>query len=712
MKEAKELLSCTLNDLVDELVRWKKHEGNNCFVEQFESVGLISSGKKDNRRIIFCVLAPLIILSDYAEEDRIKSYCKKNDISLKTDRDSERETQYRYSKLLKIFSYHLIRESCRLQAICENSASFEEMSSYFYHNRYDNLRAGVQSIITQNTTIKSTLGEITVEEAFQYIQKYLFQQQQNKLKQENKEAKPLEDLNKEVTTQYKEYKSKKNTDQHTGNSSTAKDILGENAYVKYSVAFMILFDGTMTGGENMGNPTYVNYEENIFSAIDNGAKQIVLTGAPGTGKTRMAKDIAIKKGTALPWSAEEPKAEEPEAEEPEAEKTQYELVQFHPSYDYTDFIEGLRPVENADGKVEFRKLDGIFKRFCRHVAEQNKKDAEEDEKNAGNGADCGIDKKDFKASYEKICKENKYFFLIDEINRADLSKVFGELMYCLESDKRGEKNKIQTQYQNLTQSFTQREYIGFLRAKEYSEDEINQYFEKKKQQNQDKSNEKMQSVNPTTVTTTETADQTTEQNQNQDKSDEIQKVIDGRVDVFADGFYIPENVIIIGTMNDIDRSVESMDYALRRRFLWKEIEVSEDLLKEAFKNFWNAADEIAKEIATRVMALNAVMTNPKYSNFGLNRQYYISQGQLANLPTDITNKLEKVSKDNTAEDSNLKEFLKNVFEWRIEPLLREYVRGEDEETVENFITACISALKISDPENNTGANSGSKTSGT
>ena len=43
--------------------------------------------------------------------------------------------------------------------------------------------------------------------------------------------------------------------------------------------------------------------------------------------------------------------------------------------------------------------------------------------------------------------------------------------------------------------------------------------------------------------------------------------------MFKDGFYIPENVIVIGTMNDIDRSVESMDFALRRRFIWKEIEV-------------------------------------------------------------------------------------------------------------------------------------------
>lgn len=131
-------------------------------------------------------------------------------------------------------------------------------------------------------------------------------------------------------------------------------------------------------------------KDQIKNLIQNGATQIILTGAPGTGKTRMAKEIA---------------------------GSHYKLVQFHPSYDYTDFVEGLRPVEE-EGKMVFRKVDGIFKEFCRKVVEEGKKD-------------------------------EKYFFLIDEINRADLSKVFGELMFCLETDKRGEDNAIQTQYQNL-----------------------------------------------------------------------------------------------------------------------------------------------------------------------------------------------------------------------------------------------------------------------
>ena len=87
-------------------------------------------------------------------------------------------------------------------------------------------------------------------------------------------------------------------------------------------------------------------EAKIKEIIENGATQIILTGAPGTGKTRLAKKIAEE------FCQEQTK--------------KYELVQFHPSYDYTDFVEGIRPVEykDQDGneKVEFRKVDGIFKK--------------------------------------------------------------------------------------------------------------------------------------------------------------------------------------------------------------------------------------------------------------------------------------------------------------------------------------------------------------
>ena len=317
------------------------------------------------------------------------------------------------------------------------------------------------------------------------------------------------------------------------------------------------------------------YKEEIKKFIDFGAKQIIMTGAPGTGKTFIAKEIAKEIGGELEWKENE-------------EEKKYRLVQFHPSYDYTDFIEGLRPIEKkdnegADGKIVFAKKDGIFKKFCRKVATEGDKD-------------------------------KKYVFIIDEINRADLSKVFGELMYCLEADKRGNRNKVLTPYENLT------------------------------------------------------------------TYDDEGKKMDN--DIFKGGFYIPENVIIIGTMNDIDRSVESMDFALRRRFLWKEIKVSRRLLKEGLKAIsdkenWNLKNKDVKisGIVTAIEALNKKIKEQE----GLGSEYCVSHGQFANLPQNI---LEKLSDDK----DNAEEFLEAVWDLRLRSLIFEYVRGEN--YAEKFTEDC------------------------
>ena len=336
-------------------------------------------------------------------------------------------------------------------------------------------------------------------------------------------------------------------------------------------------------------------KDQIKNLIKNGATQIILTGAPGTGKTRMAKEIA-KQGAELTWE---------EKKEKDDSCPHYKLVQFHPSYDYTDFVEGLRPVEE-EGKMVFRKVDGIFKEFCRKVVDKGEKD-------------------------------EKYFFLIDEINRADLSKVFGELMFCLETDKRGKDNAIQTQYQNLpTYDIKGKKYYG------------------------------------------------------EDESE----------DVFKDGFYIPKNVIIIGTMNDIDRSVESMDFALRRRFIWKEIDVDEVLLKDSLTEIINLhykqiaqeakPEEVAKKLAEHIMNLNSTLDDKRYN---LGKHYYISQGQFANLSKNIID--DAVQAGNNDAESEKAEaiatsLLKAVWKLRLESLLYEYIRGEGNE--DSFVDSCYKAL--------------------
>ena len=121
-------------------------------------------------------------------------------------------------------------------------------------------------------------------------------------------------------------------------------------------------------------------------------KNIILQGAPGVGKSFAAKRLA--------YSILE-----------EKNTNQVKVIQFHQSYSYEDFIVGFRPSED-EGK-QFEKRYGVFYDFCKKAADDS---------------------------------DNKYFFIIDEINRGNLSKIFGELLLLIENDKRGKEYKIQLLY--------------------------------------------------------------------------------------------------------------------------------------------------------------------------------------------------------------------------------------------------------------------------
>ena len=127
--------------------------------------------------------------------------------------------------------------------------------------------------------------------------------------------------------------------------------------------------------------------ESILSGLEH-KKNVILQGPPGTGKTFVAKLLAY-------------------AMMKEEDDARIEMVQFHQSYSYEDFIQGFRP-RKAQGFE--RRYFGVFYRFC----ERAKSDL-----------------------------DRPYFFVIDEINRGNLSKIFGELMMLIEADKRGEKHRVQ-----------------------------------------------------------------------------------------------------------------------------------------------------------------------------------------------------------------------------------------------------------------------------
>lgn len=212
------------------------------------------------------------------------------------------------------------------------------------------------------------------------------------------------------------------------------------------------------------------------------AHNLIFTGAPGTGKTYLAQQIAKEMGCS---------------------ETCVGFVQFHPSYDYTDFVEGLRPKQDEGGNIGFEPKDGIFKKFCENAL----------------------------LSYlSKVENAPKYVFIIDEINRGEISKIFGELFFSLDSGYRVTKEMIDEHKSGKSPLVTIR----------------TQYANMCKQPNA------------------------------------FDKALGITNENDYGHFFVPNNVYIIGTMNDIDRSVESMDFAMRRRFAFKEILASDrmEMIKE------------------------------------------------------------------------------------------------------------------------------------
>lgn len=198
---------------------------------------------------------------------------------------------------------------------------------------------------------------------------------------------------------------------------------------------------------------------NVLEALLRNKKNVILQGAPGVGKTFAAKKLAY-------------------AMMGEVDDSRIELVQFHQNYSYEDFIMGYRP--EKDG---FKLTEGIFYKFCQVAANH---------------------------------PDKEYFFIIDEINRGNMSKIFGELMMLIEKDYRGTKATLA--------------YSGMP-------------------------------------------------------------------------FSVPENLYIIGMMNTADRSLAMIDYALRRRFSFFEMEPGFN--SEGFQKYQNAfANETFNTLIDQIKVLN------------------------------------------------------------------------------------------------------------
>lgn len=363
------------------------------------------------------------------------------------------------------------------------------------------------------------------------------------------------------------------------------------------------------------------------------SRNIIFRGAPGTGKTYLAREIAadiISDGYFDDFSM---LADE--------QKEQVEFVQFHPSYDYSDFVEGLRPKINADGSMGFELKDGIFKRFvdrARKNYENSQKSQETVEKETSaqesiadffSSIEFGVD------TFETV---NKNVFTVTSADdehievaipgNATVNKLrlnTDELRQMLESDTTFTKVRDFTAFfgkKFATQAYSydfalykeiikkkpapvSRQAITPEKLKKYifiideiNRGEISKIF-----------GELFFALDPG-YRGSAGAVSTQYANLHTDPSKK---------------FYIPENVYIIGTMNDIDKSVDSFDFAMRRRFRFIEIRADERLEMLAALD-----DELESEAIRRMTALNQeiLKTEELNENYQIGGSYFLKLKEL------------------------------------------------------------------------------------
>ena len=402
--------------------------------------------------------------------------------------------------------------------------------------------------------------------------------------------------------------------------------------------------------------------QNPFSQMLIESKNLIFRGAPGTGKSYLAKEIAadiISNGYYDKYTQLSTE-----------QRKQVEFVQFHPSYDYSDFVEGLRPKVNDDGSMGFELQDGIFKKFvarARKNYEDSQKSKEDIEKEVSvqdammdffssielgvdtfktiNGNEftiTGVDDRHINISIPGNATVNKLSLSVDEIRRMlesdvkftkikDITEFFGKTfatqgysydfaIYNAIKAKKATTSKAKSKQSEL------KKYIFII--DEINRGEISKIF-----------GELFFAIDPGY----------------RGRAGEISTQY---ANLHADPdekFYIPENVYIIGTMNDIDRSVDSFDFAMRRRFRFVELKADERLeMLAALED-----DVLEAEAIKRMAALNIEIAAVE----DLNENYQIGASYFLKLKTLTFDQL-----------------------WTdyLEPLLQEYVQGMyDEESIMN-----------------------------
>ena len=349
-------------------------------------------------------------------------------------------------------------------------------------------------------------------------------------------------------------------------------------------------------------------------------KQVIFVGPSGTGKTYQVRKYVRRMTKGYDG---------------------FKFVQFHQSYEYSDFIEGLRPanIVNTSSPTNVR-LDGIFKAFCRKIVEDNLENAipgfstmysEKKQKvvqslyerirDRKEAIDDGLANEYFAPGSEEYVFENgvkDYYFIIDEVNRADVSKVFGDVLFVLDEDYRGIENRFDTRLSNLkAYRIVQADDIG---KANYSTSHIG-FAEQMK------------------------------------------------FDCFEHGFFIPKNLHIICTMNEIDNSASTMDFSFKRKFNWVNIN-TEDIMLSSLKEIHKGkAMYWLDRLAENINLVNRLISD------GISPEHRLGPAFFRDL-TESTYSID------------------TVFDNTIDPILREYLKGQPADITERFVSECKKALKL------------------
>lgn len=387
------------------------------------------------------------------------------------------------------------------------------------------------------------------------------------------------------------------------------------------------------------------------------SKNIIFRGAPGTGKTYLAREIAadiISDGYFDDYSLLT-----------DEQKEQVEFVQFHPSYDYSDFVEGLRPKINADGSMGFELRDGIFKRFVER-ARKNYENSQKTQEIVEKEASAQESIADFFASVEfgvdtfETVNKNKFTITSADDEHIEIA-IPGNAMV----------NKLRLNTDELRQmlesdaTFTMVRDVTAFFGKKFATQAYSYDFALYKE---------IKKVSAPVVQRTVVPEKLKKYIFIIDEINrgEISKIFGELFFALDPGyrgpagavstqyanlhtdpskkFYIPENVYIIGTMNDIDKSVDSFDFAMRRRFRFIEIKAEERLEMLA-----SLGDELENEAIRRMTALNQEILNTEE----LNENYQIGGSYFLKLK-DLT--------------------FDQLWTDYLCPLLQEYIRGMYDET--------------------------------